>query len=150
MLKDGDIEIVQKTEYPKNGNATFNIKNPQKRAITLKFYIPSFAKTVLLNGVETEVLDNFVFYATDNETDYVSISFDIPLLKVDCKILRGYHKFMHGNVLLGANTDEEVSSLTFEKDFTYKTAEGIVFDRVGNTIFKEEIEYQLKALFKTE
>ena len=60
-------------------------------------------------------------------------------------------KYMHGNVLLGADTDKTGKlSLVHKGGFTYETEEGVVFDMVGKTIYKEQAEIDMcdiKILF---
>jgi hypothetical protein len=76
------------------------------------------------------------------------------LLKVDCPVLVGYHKLMHGNVLLGTTENvDAVEKLKYVGGFEYVDSNGIKFDRVGNTIYKEMEEIDsadLRVLFETK
>lgn len=150
-LFDDEIIIDEKTQYPACGKTIFSIFNPLEKTITLQLFVPLYAKTVILNGEKIAVKDHFVTFATAKQKCEITLEFDVPLLKVDCSVLLGYHKFMHGNVLLGTTENvDKVNNLTYVSEFEYVDSNGIKFDRVGNTIYKEMEEIDsadLRVLF---
>ena len=150
-LFDDEIIIDEKTQYPACGKTIFSIFNPLEKNITLQLFVPLYAKTVILNGEKIAVKDHFVTFATAKQECEITLEFDVPLLKVDCSVLLGYHKFMHGNVLLGTTENvDKVNNLTYVSEFEYVDSNGIKFDRVGNTIYKEMEEIDsadLRVLF---
>jgi hypothetical protein len=89
-------------------------------------------------GKRCDKIDGFVVVATNSMSEKFELEFDVPLIKTACNAKENGFKYMHGNVLLGAYTDKEsVGNLYFIKDFEYETEDGIAFDRIGNTIYKE-------------
>lgn len=146
-----DITITEKTEYPCVGKVIFDIENPQGKEITLKLYMPSYLSRVTVNSNVLNVLDGFVYIKSSKINDKIEISFDIPLIKQDGCVDSTRVKFMHGNVLLGAESDvESVGELKKIDGCKYESASGDVFDKVGNTIYKEQVDIDkcdIKILF---
>ncbi|MBO5223284.1 MAG: glycoside hydrolase family 127 protein [Clostridia bacterium] len=135
---DDEVTIEEITQYPKRGSAIFVINNPKAKEIVLRLFVPSFVRNVKINGNAQSVADGFVVVSTNATIKQLEIEFDIPLIKMPCNGAGYGFKYMHGNVLLGAYTNEEsVGNFYWVKDCEYKTDSGITFDRIGNTIYKQ-------------
>ena len=152
-MTDGEITVYQKTQYPGFGKSTFTVSNPGGEKLTMRFFIPHYADSARINGEVVALKNHFASFTTTDKTATVTLEFDVPLLEIDCHYLPGYHKFMHGNVLLGTTQSvDEIGKLSRVEGCTYRDEKGVELDRVGNTIYKEmeQIdENDLTVLFKS-
>lgn len=139
-IEDGDIIMNVKTKYPYEGSVNISVSNRAKKALTLRFYIPDYAETVTVNGVEQAVTDGFASVDVTNSTE-IALTFKIPLIHVLCHtapVKASHYKLMHGMLLLG--TQEKITKpdeLTYVEKGQYETADHIRFAPVGESIFKD-------------
>lgn len=137
---DDDVSIEMISKYPAEGKVLIKLDNPSNKEIKLNLYIPNFAKTVNVNGVKTNVEDGFAKILTSKEQETFEIEFEIPLIEEKCTNVDKI-KYMHGNVLLGADTDKVGKlNLIHKGGFIYETEDGVVFDMIGKTIYQEMAE----------
>lgn len=150
LIMDENLSIEVISKYPCEGKVVIKVDNAKNEEIKLNLFIPSFASKVSVNGVDSEIVDGFVKIATSKSTDSFEITFDIPLIE-EKSIICDRVKYLHGNVLLGADTDKSGKlNLIHKNGCVYETEDGVVFDMVGKTIYKEIAEIDrcdIKILF---
>jgi hypothetical protein len=95
-LFDGAVSLLQEYEGAKANTVRFIVKKAQ-RAFTLKLYVPTYAKSVYLNGEIVTPENGFVTLFINQECE-ITLSFDMPVTKDD---YRGKTRYFVGDRMLG-------------------------------------------------
>lgn len=103
-LNGNPVEIKIDTKYPAENTVNITVKNPAKEEFSLKLRNPSFSGNTKIaqNGKEICVSDGYNEIICKNETETVSLVFDMPITVI--KPIPYGNQVLMNKVIWGANS----------------------------------------------
>lgn len=112
--KGTSVKINLDTKYPFENTAVYKITASEKTDIIFKIRIPSFAKTLTVNGKPTRKRDYLVINGFKKGETAISVSFDVmPKLE---KRPNGLFNASYGSLVFAANIEAEYERVEYTKD----------------------------------
>ena len=164
-FQDKSIRLQQQTQYPFEGGVTFKVLennlnfNPVFKIYT-PFWMEKYNVSVNAQTVEFKSNKKFIYFSEKlSKGDLIHVGFS---LKTDIHTRRDtanvrFYKFFHGPLLLGAETDKQISVLKPDKlipldqsNFKIENSNVIlkpVYHLMDSTVLKEN-NYKMQLLFR--